>query len=114
MFGAKRFAGVRLFALTVAAGAFSGFALAPVAERGIVWKHGAPVGGHPVTVSVEGSTCMPVTVTLMIDGDEVGEVVLTEVPGNATFAVPLSSAGKPYRLLVKCASESVSDSGMIL
>jgi hypothetical protein len=83
-------------------------------KRSIDWTHDAVVAGADVGVTVRSASCYPITITLMIDGVVEGVHEIEDAPTTVLFSVPREAAGKGYKILVTCGSESLVQSGQVV
>jgi hypothetical protein len=108
----RRGAGVRflfiLAGLNVASGA------ATVAPQGIEWSHDPAIAGFDMDVTIKESGCFPITVTLIIDGEEDQVRTVDEAPTTLVFPIPREAVGKTYKIEVRCGNDTTGDAGVVM
>jgi hypothetical protein len=80
---------------------------------GFTWSHGVVQAGTSVTITVTGSPCRPVKVTLTVDGQTVGTSEITDVPGSTQINVPAGAGGKPYSIKISCNGNGDASTGQV-
>jgi hypothetical protein len=66
------------------------------------WTQSPVLSGTPLTVTVTGSPCQPVSVKLIVGGNVVGKLTIPSPPGEVTFSVPGGTTGAAYRIELSC------------
>ena len=77
------------------------------------WDHDTVLAGSSVNVRIDGAPCNPVTVQLLVRGEEVDTGIIENIPGDVDLDVPSGSESATFEIIVKCDGESDSMNGTV-